>query len=126
MIGKKMRKLFRILTVPLVAVLVACGGGGGNSGTPPNGQPATVSVANIVYQLNKNALTNSGSDEATLTVTALDANNNPVANAALAVSVSSGVYTPEVAVSDATGKASGKISIGGSKANRDITATIKM
>ena len=126
MIGKKMRKLFRILTVPLVAVLVACGGGGGNSGTPPNGQPATVSVANIVYQLNKNALTNSGSDEATLTVTALDANNNPVENAALAVSVSSGVYTPEVAVSDATGKASGKISIGGSKANRDITATIKM
>jgi acetyl-CoA carboxylase alpha subunit len=29
MMGEKMRKLFRILTVPLVAVLVACGGGGG-------------------------------------------------------------------------------------------------
>lgn len=28
-----MRKLFKVLTVPLVAVLVACGGGGGSSGT---------------------------------------------------------------------------------------------
>ena len=32
-----MRKLFRILTVPLVAVLVACGGGGGDPGTSGSG-----------------------------------------------------------------------------------------
>ncbi|HNZ89861.1 MAG TPA: hypothetical protein PKM82_01445 [Acidovorax sp.] len=121
-----MRKLFRILTLSLITLLVACGGGGGSSGTSSNGAPVTVSVASIIYQLDKNALTNSGVDEATLTVTALDAGNNPVANVALAVSVNSGVYTPVVTVSDATGKASGKISIGGNKANRDIAAAIKM
>ncbi|WP_158211983.1 MULTISPECIES: Ig-like domain-containing protein [unclassified Acidovorax] len=32
-----MRKLFRILTVPLMAVLVACGGGGGDPGTSSSG-----------------------------------------------------------------------------------------
>jgi len=41
MIGKKMRKLFRILTVPLVAVLVACGGGGGDAGTTGSGGSGT-------------------------------------------------------------------------------------
>ncbi|MFZ3125070.1 MAG: Ig-like domain-containing protein [Acidovorax sp.] len=35
--GEKMRKLFRILTVPLMAVLVACGGGGGDPGTSSSG-----------------------------------------------------------------------------------------
>ncbi len=121
-----MRKFFRILTVPLIAVLVACGGGGGNPGSKPGSNPVAASVASIVYQLDKNALTNSGADEATLVVTALDANNNPVADSPLTVSVNSGVYTPMVAISDATGKASGKISIGGSKANREITAVMKM
>lgn len=105
---------------------MACGGGGGNSGAQPGSGPVTASVTSIVYQLDKNALTNSGVDEVTLTVTALDANNNPVANSPLAVSVSSGIYTPTVAISDAAGKASGKISIGGSKANREITAVMKM
>ena len=36
-----MRKLFRILTVPLVAVLVACGGGGGDAGTTGSGGSGT-------------------------------------------------------------------------------------
>ena len=41
MIGKKMRKLFRILTVLLVTVLVACGGGGGSPGTTGSGGGGT-------------------------------------------------------------------------------------
>ena len=121
-----MRKIFGIFGLGLAAALTACGGGGGDPGSKPGGGPSAVSVASIVYQIDKNALSNSGADEAVLTVTALDANNNPVANSALTVAVDSGVYTPVVATSDTSGQASGKISIGGSKANRVITATMKM
>ena len=121
-----MKKIFQIFGLGFSVALVACGGGGGDPGSKPGGVPVAANVASIVYQLDKNALTNSGADEATLTVTALDASNNPVADSALTVAVNSGVYTPTVAVSDATGKASGKISIGGSKANREITAVMKM
>ena len=121
-----MKKIFQIFGLGFSVALVACGGGGGDPGSKPGGVPVAANVASIVYQLDKSALTNSGADEATLTVTALDASNNPVADSALTVAVNSGVYTPTVAVSDATGKASGKISIGGSKANREITAVMKM
>lgn len=121
-----MRKIFGILGLGFFAVLVACGGGGGDSGFKPGGNPAQPSVASIVYQIDKNALSNSGKDVAVLTVTALDVNNNPVANAALTVAVDSGVYTPVVAVSDASGQASGEISIGGNKTNRGITAAMNM
>lgn len=43
-----MRKLFRILTVPLVAVLVACGGGGGDAGTPSGGGGTGAAVTGTV------------------------------------------------------------------------------
>lgn len=121
-----MQKIFRILVLMLTTALVACGGGGGNSGSEPNGGSAKPNIASIVYQMDKNALSNSGKDVAVLTVTALDANNNPVKDAALTVAVDSGVYTPLVAISDASGQASGEISIGGNKANREITATMNM
>lgn len=121
-----MRKILGILGLGLSAMLVACGGGGGDSGSKPGGIPEKASVASIVYQIDKNALSNSGKDVAVLTVTALDANNNPVTDSVLTVSVDSGVYTPIVSTSDVSGKASGEISIGGNKSNREITAVMNM
>lgn len=121
--------------VVLAAALAACGGGGGSAGTTGSDVPATtptptptpaVTVSGFVYQLDKNALNNSGVDAALLTVTALDANNNPVSGATLVVSVDSGIYTPNSVTTDAIGQASGKISIGGNKSNRDIRATLTM
>lgn len=43
-----MRKLFKVLTVPLVAVLVACGGGGGDAGTPSGGGGTGAAVTGTV------------------------------------------------------------------------------
>lgn len=121
-----MKKMLQILGVGLSMALVACGGGGGNPGSSGSGTGPAPTVASVIYKLDKIAISNSGGDEALLTVTALDATNNPVEKANLMVSVNSGVYTPVTTVSDATGQASGKVSIGDNKANRDITATIKM
>lgn len=114
-------KKFAVIASALV--LVACGGGGGNPGTTP-GSTGTAKVASFDYQLDKFTLTNSGGDEANLVVTALDASNTPVADATVAVKVDSGIYTPTTTTTDATGKVSGVISIGGDKTNRNIGVSI--
>jgi hypothetical protein len=124
----------------LAASLAACGGGGGSAGTAGGAGGtggtggtggsgdstggSTSTVASFIYQLSKSALTNSGSDSTVLTVTALDANNNPVSGATVGVAVDTGVYTPATTVTDTKGQTSGAITIGANKGNRNITATI--
>jgi hypothetical protein len=108
----------------LAAGLAACGGGGGSPGATPGTDPSTPVVASFVYQLSKTTINNSGGDTAELTVTALDASNNPVSGATVAVAVDSGVYTPDSTTTDASGQAKGAISVGSNKANRNIKATI--
>ncbi|WP_311221798.1 MULTISPECIES: Ig-like domain-containing protein [unclassified Acidovorax] len=122
-----MKNFCKFVAALSAVVLVGCGGGGGSSGSNPNNPDNGVRpVASLDFQLDKSAVTNSGSDEATLTVTALDSANNPVAGAALAVNTDSGIYTPVVATTDTTGKASGKISTGSNKANRNIGFTLTL
>lgn len=105
-----------------IALLASCGGGGGSAGTTPGGTTAT--VASFDYVLDKSSISNSGADEATLTATALDANNNPVSGVDFKVNVSSGIYTPTNTTTDTSGKAVGKISMGGNKSNRSITVNM--
>jgi hypothetical protein len=81
-------------------------------------------VAKFVYTLDKASITNTGSDVALLTVTALDASNTVIAGVPITVALTSGSYQPLVAVTDASGQAKGNIGIGGDKANRLITATV--
>jgi len=118
--------------------LSGCGGGGGSAGTTtaPGGvaiapvatasSPIVVKpiAANFVYQLDKNTLTNSGTDRISLIVTAVDGGNNPVAGVPISVSVDTGIYTPTSSVTDSIGQASGFVAIGGNKTNRDITAVL--
>ena len=142
-------KILRYWVVALMCViLVACGGGGGSPGTRSTdggssgggggsttdpstcttdcSPPVETKIASFIYQLSKPTLSTSGSDATLVTVTALDANNNPVGGIPLSVSVDSGVYTPVSATTDAKGQASGNVTIGASKANRNITATISL
>ncbi|OOG51477.1 hypothetical protein B0E49_15785 [Polaromonas sp. C04] len=117
------------MSLVIVGALAACGGGNlpdtttgsGSSGTTP-----AISVASLAFQLDKNSINNSGTDKAVLTVTALNSSNNPVSGASLAVAVDSGVYTPVSATTDSSGQASGNITIGSSKANRNINATVSL
>lgn len=129
-----MKMIKNILVIVLAGSLAACGGGGGSGGTPSGGTgtgtgttpggTVTPTVASIDYQLDKGTLTNTGSDGAVLTVTALDSNNNPVNGAAVSVVVDSGIYTPATTTTDASGKTTGTISTGSNKANRNIAFTV--
>ena len=71
-----MRKLLGLM---LLLALSACGGGGGDAGSPVlgggsggSGGSAAASVADLVLVLSKPSVDNSGSQTATLTVTAVD------------------------------------------------------
>lgn len=120
-----MKYVSRLAIVIAAASVAACGGGGGNSGSTPGGNNGP-KVASFDYQLDKTTLLNSGLDEATLKVTALDGNNNPVLGAKVEVKVNSGIYTPAEKETDQSGQVTGKISTGSDKANRDIDLTIKI
>ncbi|MDR0225252.1 MAG: hypothetical protein LBI66_02435 [Burkholderiaceae bacterium] len=114
-----------LMAAMVAAVLTACGGGGGNAGSNPNGGTTQPTVSSVEFLLDKSVITNSGSDSANLTVTALAANRNPVANSTVAVTVDSGIYTPVTTVTDASGRVTGKIEIGGNRANREIRFNLK-
>lgn len=119
-----MRKLwFAALTA---CTLAACGGGGGNPGSGSGGSGVTTpEAASVEFALDKTVITNSGSDSSTLTVTALSSSRNPVANVPVSVTMDSGVFTPASNVTDASGRVTGKIEIGGNRANREIRFNLK-
>lgn len=138
-----LKMLTRGLMVAVMAVaMTACGGGGGSdpggkstAGTTTTttttttstgtGTTTTPTATSLIYQLDKFTINNSGSDVAQLTVVAVDANNNPVSGQAVSVALDSGLYTPVTSTTDANGQVTGKITIGGNRANRTINATIK-
>lgn len=133
-----MKLLKMIGSALLVAGLAACGGGGGSpgatSGTGGGSTPApttpgtttTVTVSDVVFELSKTTILNSGSDAAQLIVTVLDANRNALPNVGVQVALSpDGIFQKTTDVTDAKGQYVGSIGSGGNKANRTINATIK-
>ena len=125
---------FLISAISIAVLVVACGGGGGSGGTPVGGGSTgsgggtttpTPDASSVEFSLDKTVITNSGSDVATLTVIALSSTRNPVANVPVSVTVDSGIFTPSSNVTDESGRLSGKIEIGGNRANRDIGFQLK-
>ena len=112
----------------LVMALAACGGGGGSSGTAAGTGTGTAvpTAADFIFELDKTTILNTSSDKAVLTVTVLDSNRNVVAGVPVSVAVDAGgVFSPiSGASTDASGKFSGNITIGGEKSNRTINAII--
>lgn len=117
-----MRKILNSLFVTSALVAAGCGGGGGSAGD--NGSGTTQTVASIEVQTDKNTITNAGSDKSLVTIIALDDKRNPVAGAKANVSVSTGIYSANLAETGADGKVTGTISVGENKSNRTITATV--
>lgn len=124
----------RVLAVGVVALLTACGGGG-DAGTPVVGgggsgsgggvtTPAAVPAA-LIVTVDKATINNSGSDKATLTVTALNASRNALPGAAVSVQLDSGaVFTPSGSnLTGADGTYTGSITVGADKSNRLVRYT---
>jgi len=123
-------KLIKTLgALVMTGLLVACGGGGGSPGSNNNndvgGQASALSSLEV--SLDKNTIVNAGGDFAEITVRALDANRNVMANVPVQVSpLPDGVFerTTTENFTDSSGKFVGRISIGGNKENRVLSVRI--
>jgi hypothetical protein len=123
-------------TLMTALCLSACGGGGGSpslpttaasgtgtatgTGTGSGTSTAVPVAADLIVSLEKSVLSNSGSDQTTLTVIAVDAGRNIVAAVPVAVTLdNNAVFTPASgAVTGTDGLFKGGIGIGADKSNR--------
>lgn len=127
----------RLIVVSLAMALAACGGGGGGGAplygggtdtptTPGAENPAT--VANLVLQLDKRTVGNSGSEEVKVTVMATNADNQVVPDAAVSITAdANAVVIVDGTKTDAQGKLSATVLVGEeNRSNRTITVTAKV
>ena len=125
-----MTTLKRWLVALAGASLVSCGGGGGSAGSSvfgggTGGGTAVTPTADIILELSKSNIANTGSDTVIVTATALDATRNTIAGAAVAVSADSdSIVTTPTSVSGADGKLQSTLTIGANRANRVINVTV--
>ncbi len=122
-----MNLLKSVFSLFLISLLVACGGGGGNSGTPILGPgPGPAAVNDIVVTLSASTISNSGAETVTATITTVDVNRVAVANVPVTVSVdNNGIITPNGTSTDASGTITATVAIGADRTNRTITVTAK-
>lgn len=99
-----MRKL-KFVTWLGAALLAACGGGNTLTGTSTPAGPGTSTLASISVTSSVASIAADGSDSATITAVAKDANNNFVQNATIAFGTSAGGLAVTQAKTDASGRA---------------------
>jgi len=114
-----------------------CGGGsvpigGGGSASAPAGscgtQSPTVTASDLIVTVHTNSVSgiqNTGTDTATVTVTAVDASRNVLA--AIPVSIvpdETAVATTSGTTTDSSGVVTGTISLGGDRSNRTIAVVV--
>jgi hypothetical protein len=110
----------RLFSIIALLTLAACGGGGGSAGTSgftgggtgTGTTGGTATAASLVFTLSSANIASDNSQTVTATATALDANNNAVANVPVTISADSGVVTPSGTVTDSTGKLTATVGIG--------------
>jgi hypothetical protein len=127
-----MKNFIRYLLALCTAALAACSGGGGDSGQSPFGDgggggdgTTVITVADVLLDLSKATVANTGSDSVILTVTALDAQRNTVSGATIQVTADSEaiVTTPSTKTGD-DGKLQSTLTIGSNRSNRTITVSV--
>lgn len=133
------KNILNLLGGVLLVALVGCGGGGGSAGTPATGTGSTnptgtvtntvtaVVAADFIFELDKQTIASAGNDKVLLTILAVDANRNVVANVPVSVAVDNGGVFSSTAVgtvTNASGQFSGNITVGGNKSNRTVNAKI--
>lgn len=111
-------------------VIAACGGGGGDAGTAPFGggtpppDSGTASVADVILEVSKPNIANTGSDSVIVTATALDAARNTVPGARVQITADNdAIMTSPSTTTGADGKLQSTLSIGANRSNRVITVS---
>jgi len=117
------KALFNTLYIAPLAILTACGGGGGLLSGPAPDPDADVNVSSVQVLVSSTQLRSDGSDSIDVTAIAKDSNNNLMPNVPVVISASSGNLTVSSNVTNDIGLASATLDSKGNPANRVITVT---
>ena len=116
-------RLLQTASLGAFAVLAAMAGC--SAGGKQQSSSSTPTVTDLVVSSSKTSIQDTGSDTATITVTAVDSNRNALASVPVTVVPdSNGVYSTTSSTTSATGQVSGTLSIGGDKSNRTIDLVV--
>lgn len=117
-----MRKL-KIIAWLSAAVLAGCGGGNTLTGTNTGGGGGATTVATVTVSSSVASVAADGSNTATITAVAKDANNNFVQGATITFSSNAGGLAVTQATTDVNGQGLATLSSGGAAAGTAITVT---
>ncbi|MFL6699517.1 MAG: Ig-like domain-containing protein [Vitreoscilla sp.] len=106
----------------LAGALAGCSAGGSSPTTSTTPSAPTASSLNV--SVNKTALSSTGTDSATITVTALDANNNVVAAVPVSIKPDSGLLTPGSTTTGTDGILTGTLGVGSDHSDRTILVVV--
>jgi len=131
-----MTMIRRLLSIMALLVLAACGGAGGDGGSPfggpvpggdggtDGGGGGTATATDLVLVLSSPTIANTGAETVVATATAIDGNRNAVANVPVSISVDNGgVATPSGTSTGTNGTLTSTIGIGADSSVRTITVT---
>lgn len=116
-----MGKILNFVGLAALSFLVACGGGGGNSG---NEGPSKVAVVSVEVLTAAAELKSSDPTGVVISAIAKDAQNNALADREIVFSASSGVLSGATATTGSDGKATATLTAGNDKSNRAITVKV--
>ena len=111
-----------ILATAVLGIVLAGCSAGGKSDTST--VVTTPTAASLNVAVSKSAISSTGTDSSTVTVTALDANNNVVSAAPVTIKADSGVVATSGTATDSTGVVTGTLSVGSDHSNRSITLVV--
>jgi hypothetical protein len=124
-----MRLISALLAIVAAGVVASCGGGGADAGTPPfgngGGGGGSTSATDLVVELSRATVPNTGATTVDVTTTAIDNSRNVVADAPVRITADAdAVVTAADAKTGADGKVKATLSIGANKSNRVINVTV--
>ena len=119
---QKMKALFAALTVGVI--LAGCSAGGKSSDSTGSTTSSTPTASSLNVSVDKSTINDTGSDTATLTITALDANNNVVASVPVTIKADSGVVTPSGTTTNTTGLLTATLVPGSDHTDRAINVVV--
>ena len=117
---QKMKTLFAAAVIGVV--LAGCSAGGKSGSDTTTNPPTTASSLNV--SVDKSTINDTGSDSATITVTALDSNNNVVPSVPVTLKADSGVLTPSGTSTSTTGVLTATLAAGGDHTDRAINVVV--